>query len=519
MTESPPAGRHKSGAAWPIVADGQNAPAVAPWQRGGMSWLTSLVLHGVILVVLGLWAVPLENPLSESRLDIAPALIDQEDVEDLSPEGLSDSEISIDMAGPAELQPVTDEVQVETDIESLNDLEAASLRVVVDELSDASALRDHLLTEIGSSNTNALRGRGGATRSELVRQGGGTEGSERAVALALAWLAEHQNTDGSWSFQHHLGPCQGRCPDEGQITKPARNGATALALLPFLGAGQTHTEGKYRKTVGRGINYLLRASKAGRNGSLWDAGGQLYSHAFAAIALSEAYAMTEDKRLRVPAQRAIDFVVYSQDPLGGGWRYLPHQPGDTSAIGWQIMALKSGQLAYLNVPELTLRRATLFLNSVEQEGGAFYGYMLPGVQHRSGTTAIGLLCRMYLGWRQDNEALRRGIEWFSEKGPARNDFYANYYAMQLMFHYTGAKGPTWSDWNTGLRDQLVDSQETEGHRRGSWYRSGGVNSSNSIGGRLYCTAMAVMTLEVYYRHMPLYRQVFTDDDVDDDFDE
>ena len=484
-----------------------------------MSWLTSLVLHGVILVVLGLWIVPLEDPFGSSRFDIAPALTDLEEVEDLDSESLADLEVSIDAVSPFQPQSATDAVDAETEISSLGDLQAEPAHVELNDLTGAAALSDHLLTEIGSSNTNALRGRGGAARSELVRQGGGTEGSERAVVLALAWLAEHQNADGSWSFQHDLGPCQGRCPDAGRIKTSAINGATALALLPFLGAGQTHTEGKYRRTVGRGISYLLRASKASRDGSLWDQGGQLYSHGFAAIALSEAYAMTKDKRLMGPAQKALDFVVFAQDPLGGGWRYFPHQPGDTSVVGWQIMALKSGQMAYLNVPELTLRRATFFLNSVQQEGGAFYGYISPGIQHRSGTTAVGLLCRMYLGWRQDNEALRRGIEWFSEKGPAQNDFYANYYAMQLMFHYTGAKGPTWSDWNNDLRDQLVDSQETEGHMRGSWYRPGGVNSSNSRGGRLYCTALAAMTLEIYYRHMPIYRQVLTNDNFDDDVDE
>jgi hypothetical protein len=26
-----------------------------------------------------------------------------------------------------------------------------------------------------------------------------------------------------------------------------------------------------------------------------------------------------------------------------------------------------------------------------------------------------------------------------------------------------------------------------------------------IGGRLYCTSMATMVLEVYYRHLPIYR--------------
>jgi hypothetical protein len=32
------------------------------------------------------------------------------------------------------------------------------------------------------------------------------------------------------------------------------------------------------------------------------------------------------------------------------------------------------------------------------------------------------------------------------------------------------------------------------------------------GGRLYCTSLATMILEVYYRHLPLYKDDATEDD-------
>ena len=32
------------------------------------------------------------------------------------------------------------------------------------------------------------------------------------------------------------------------------------------------------------------------------------------------------------------------------------------------------------------------------------------------------------------------------------------------------------------------------------------------GGRIYCTSMATMILEVYYRHMPLYGKQAAEDD-------
>jgi hypothetical protein len=56
-----------------------------------------------------------------------------------------------------------------------------------------------------------------------------------------------------------------------------------------------------------------------------------------------------------------------------------------------------------------------------------------------------------------------------------------------------------------MRDYLVDSQGTEGHETGSWYFA---EQHSTPGGRLYTTAMSIMTLEVYYRYMPLYKEPF-----------
>ena len=67
--------------------------------------------------------------------------------------------------------------------------------------------------------------------------------------------------------------------------------------------------------------------------------------------------MTHDKGLMAPAQASINFIVAAQDPVGGGWRYQVKQAGDTSVVGWQLMALKSAHMAYLNVPPETIREA------------------------------------------------------------------------------------------------------------------------------------------------------------------
>jgi hypothetical protein len=178
------------------------------------------------------------------------------------------------------------------------------------------------------------------------------------------------------------------------------------------------------------------------------------------------------------------------------------------------MALKSAQMAYLKVPDETMRRADAFLDDVSDNRGATFGYNHRG--NRPATSAIGLLCRMYLGRKLDDSDMTRGIQLISKAGPAvdrsrfarnrryrhgggQTNMYYNYYATQVMHH---AGGDKWKDWNSTMRDYLIDSQQQKGHEEGSWYFDG--DEGSSPGGRLYCTSLAAMTLEVYYRHMPLY---------------
>jgi len=357
----------------------------------------------------------------------------------------------------------------------------------------ANLLPQDLLFENIVPTGGGFEGRKPQNRKRLVGERGGNEKSEAAVEMALAWLARHQRDDGSWRFNHLEGRCGGRCRNPGSVETPT--GATALALLPFLGAGHTHTDqGEYSEAIDKALYYLIEQAMETPHGADLQQ-GTMYAQGLAAIALCEAYAMTEDKALRPTAEAALKYIGYAQHPKGG-WRYFPGQPGDMTVTGWQMMALKSAQMAQLTVPAGAITRGKTFLNGMATGDGAYYGYLERGKD--PAPTAIGLLCRMYTGWSLADGRLANGVAYLADLGPSKDDMYFNYYATQVLHHYGGS---SWKPWNEKLRDHLIKTQSLAGHERGSWYFA---DEHGVRAGRLYNTAMSAMILEVYYRHMPLY---------------
>ena len=470
------------------------------------SWLVSMVVHIVALLIMGLITIGIEREKVAQILTIGKEDVVDE-VEEFKLDEVTPLNVETTTTDPS-AQAVAMEVPQEvTEVAVASDVDAAPVQVELSDFGERTAPKNDLAKQVGAIAGSGVEGRGAAARKALATAAGGTEGSEAAVAAALKWFANHQYPDGGWSFDHRRGACQGRCDAHGDLAD-ARNAATAMALLPFLGAGQTHKEGTYKENVQRGLYFLVTNMKPKNNGATgsWEeGGGSMYSHGLASIVMCEAYAMTHDKSLMGPAQLAINHIVYAQDPVGGGWRYSPKQAGDTSAVGWQLMALKSGHMAYLNVPPETVRGAIKFLDSVQADSGSKYGYTGPGAGQA--TTSIGLLCRMYLGWKQDHPALQRGVEYLSATGPSKTNMYYNYYATQVLRHN---EGDVWKKWNTQMRDWLVATQSKAGHTEGSWDIKGDHGSTH--GGRTYATSMATMILEVYYRHMPIYGKAAAKED-------
>ncbi len=479
------------------------------WLRDAPSWTISAFLHTLLVVLLALMFLSAEKQ-PEQGLNFLARSDELSDEDDLDRQEFQFEETPFDEVDQSPLPQLTPEQVPQIAEQALAD--QPQLELPIQPVPDPTVVIPQAAGFVEGTK-EMFDGRKGTRRGQLARTSGGSPASESAVALGLKWLAKVQKEDGSWNLWDH----------GGRTVSPTA--ATGLAVLPFLGAGQTHQEGEYQQTVGRGLDWLK--SKQLPDGDLRGRGsGTMYAHGICTLALCEAYAMTKDPSLREPAQKAIGFIVWAQS-TGGGWRYKPGQKGDTSVLGWQLMALRSGQAAGLDVNRKVFRKISLFLDDVREPmspdlglpSGSF-GYLYQRVPEPKPPTptitAEALLCRMYLGASRDHEDIQTGVLMLTKeeflpstgrpKGRDLYSFYYWYYATQMMHHYGGRE---WTIWNNRMRDLLVSLQEKDG---GEYHGSWGPDRAHShAGGRIYNTAMALLTLEVYYRHLPLYKSSVFDE--------
>lgn len=485
----------------------------AGWWAAVPSWFVSMVLHVGVILILAAWNIePIKREL-KLMLVSSESLNDGEALEEFATDEAMASELesSETTEDTASASPVVDSTITEAKVEmNFGELVAANMPAVqMTSLTQSLIPKSGLSAQANAAMRAALSSRSKETKRDLLSKYGGTTDTEKAVSMALKWLAAHQDPNtGAWSLTHSI-VCNGQCDHAGK-RRFSQNAATGLALMCYLGAGQTHLEGEYKQTVFKGLGFLIKNMKFQKGLGSWYVGGggqgydDMYAHGIASIAMCEAYGMTKDPALLEAAQNGINFLAYAQNPSTGGWHYAPQGLGDTSVVGWQMMALKSAAMSGLSLDLNVVRNANSFLDQMSWgDYGSFYHYSHGSVKtnagYNSSTTACAVLCRMYSGLPKDHPSIKIAVERFSNDGPSPTNTYYNYYATQVMKQ---VGGPEWEKWNVRMRDKLVASQEKSGHMAGSWYWAD--PHGGDSGGRLYITCMATMMLEVYYRYMPLY---------------
>ena len=315
-------------------------------------------------------------------------------------------------------------------------------------------------------------------RGRMAGRNGGTPGSESAVEKGLKFLARHQAPDGSWDS-----PGYGKIP-----------GITGLCMLAFLGAGYD-IGGNYGEVIHQSADFLIDNGKDGYFG------GKMYSHSIVTLALAEAASVGGYRRGRSAARVGVNTIIEAQKITKtsghrGGWRYYrTSTDSDLSVTGWAIMALIGGRHAGARVPRYVLGDAARYVKGRANNGT--FGYTGIG-GGSSAMTASGALSMQLCGYPYD-PSVDAALKTLKERMPSSGqppDYYYLYYATQAMFQKNDKEH--WGSWNNSCRDYLVGLQMADG----GW--PGGAGPGEEAAGRYYSTAMAVLSLEVYYRYRPLF---------------
>lgn len=360
-------------------------------------------------------------------------------------------------------------------------------------------------------------------REQWIGRLGGSATSEEAVAAGLQWLARHQHPEGYWSStclgpasEHPDSRCEQESPCDGSGT-PYEMALTGLSLLAFQAGGHyADNHRRYSRNVRQGLEWMVAQQRrdGGLIGSMPAKGyprfhkNYMYEHGIAAFALCEANAIalatgrTPEPRYDRAVRRAVDFI-FSQQHHDGGWRYSDDLslPSDTSVTGWQVLALKSAAEAGIDVPEAVIDRIRRLFLSRRTGSQGRTGY-LNRHPNTDATTAIGMLVHQFMLDEPDSPLVRAAAPYMAQlaeenwggQSSVAPDYYLWYNGTLAMFQ---AGGDPWERWNRCVRDAVVGLQRDRGCQRGSWDPN---SKWGRWGGRIYTTALAVLTLEVYYRY-------------------
>jgi hypothetical protein len=440
----------------------------------------------------------------------------------------------------ATIEPVVEEIFEEPEPEEPEEIEEVEIEDpvlmdavddVVDELTDDVSDVEAPFENPNMSNTEIGIGGGaggGMGGGRAGRRGGARPNVNAAVRGGLEWLKDHQNSAGYWSSDNFMVECkQPNMPLSDGPGEPGMDiGVTGLALLAFLGYGDTMSEGEYQDVIRRGIGWLRSVQiESGLFGQeVGSPEGRMYSHAIATLAMCEAlYTSKGSPMLRRPAQNAVNYILQARNPYSA-WRYSNPGNGqnDTSITGWMVFALAAAVDAGLTVDNEAFRGALSWFDEVTDPATGRTGYTVRGgASSRSPAnrhypwdktetnTAAALLCRIFIANILDEadptripavqrsaDLLRSQLPVWSNDGMT-NDKYYWYYGSYAMFQYGGAH---WRDWERAMEQAILPHQRDDGCFKGSWDPNGPWGFS---GGRVYSTALMVLNLEVFYRYARL----------------
>ncbi len=512
--------------------------------QGWLGWLISGTVHGAVLAIFG-FAVWQTVVVEEETPPVRIATLPPPPVEVEKPKEQRTLDKPTDAVLTTVDSPVADvpnpiaNLDLPVDVTSSEDESDSPDPKGREEAvanSEMGGMGAFMAIGAGGGSAGMYGKRSGGGRKRAVGQYGGSRGSESAVEAGLRWLRRHQGPDGSWDPVTYPNNCQEnpKC-EPGENMGGAREALTGYALLCFLGAGYDHkVQNPYRATVRRGIEALLAMQKA--NGVI---GNRNYEHPVAAMALFEAYGMTQDPELREPSERALQIILDRQavDPQARdsayarlAWDYVAGKPerNDSSVSGWNVMALKSAVGAGLGEAQKGLDGAKVWLDRAwkatndgregrlpmptDPYGESTFPYTWNaltnavkvdvGSNKNHDLACVGMVCAVFLG-RDAGDLMLETLANHAMKHqkPISWETYNSYYTYYNTLGMFQVGGDKWKTWNGAVRDFIVNAQRKgDGCFDGSWDPHRGVQWHGSEVGRVLSTCYAILNLEVYYRY-------------------
>ena len=164
------------------------------------------------------------------------------------------------------------------------------------------------------------------------------------------------------------------------------------------------------------------------------------------------------------------------------------------------MALHSALMAGIEIEEKVFTDAQKWFDHAGGgKHGGMYGYTGPE-KNKPAMVATGMFCRQLDLVAPTEPRMAESAELLKMRQiNVRNpDYYYVYYGTLALYQH---QGPVWTDWNERLKETLPLLQKKNGSEKGSWDNSA---AHAAAGGRVVSTTLATLSLEVYYRLLPMY---------------
>ncbi len=285
---------------------------------------------------------------------------------------------------------------------------------------------------------------------------------DEVIEKSLYWLAKNQEPDGSWSAERWGGK------------KGYTIGVTGLALLSLIKKNVEH-----EKNIKHAWDYLLEQQR--RDGLFGPENSAfLYNHGIATTALLESYSIYPTETIKRSVDKALQYISSIQNPEGW-W-------GDSSNISlsvWQVYALCRAYILGWKNAEKSIQRSLLWLASMAKRHD-FWGNVDASIA--TGAFLFSLPEKRYSILEKDNK-IKHTLQALLYQPNHKIEYYHYYFLTHAICNVFQNKS---NDYIHFLQKKLLEKQVQAGVYRGTWEPAG---ISGNIGGRVYSTAMATLSLQ------------------------